>query len=53
MALGITVQARKWAIVEKVAGSEDPSKVRGTIAWWVNQLDKRGDTRKGIRPSMF
>ena len=49
MALGITVQARKWAIVEKVTTKDDAAKVRGTIAWWEKQMDRKPN-RRGIRP---
>lgn len=53
MALGITVQARKWAIVEKVSTKDDASKVRGTIAWWEKCLEKKSRVPRGIRPNVM
>lgn len=40
MALAIAVQCLKYAIVERVCEKDDPSRVRGTMAWWEKQLDR-------------
>ena len=53
MALGITVQARKYAIVEKIASKDEAHKVPGTMKWWEKQLDRGKPKSKGLRPTMF
>jgi hypothetical protein len=51
MALGIAVQAKEYAIVEKIDGGLQASKVRGSFAWWEKQLDAaRGRDKRGLHP---
>lgn len=50
MALGIAVQAKKYAIIEKIVEREDMAKVPGTMGWWEKQLSKRESKRSGISP---
>lgn len=52
MALGITIQARKWAIVEKIAAKDEGSKVPGSIKWWEGQLSAGIQKAKGLRPTL-
>lgn len=47
MALGIAVEAKKYAITERIVEKEDLAKAPGTMGWWVKQLDREG--RKGKR----
>lgn len=51
MSLALAVQAKKYAIKERVDTAGDPSKIRGSFGWWTKQLEhkKKGAVR-GIRP---
>lgn len=49
MALAIAVQARKYAITERIGGPLAPEKTRGTLAWWDKQLSKRDKQRVPMR----
>lgn len=53
MALGIAVQARKYAITEKIGGGEKAENVKGTYAWWERRLGGVHESRKGLRPSLM
>jgi hypothetical protein len=53
MALGITVQARKYAIVEKIVSKDDAKKIPGTMGWWLKQLDRPEKKGARQRPNMF
>lgn len=41
IALGIAVQARKYALTEKIGGETSPEKIKGSFAWFDRQLDRK------------
>lgn len=52
MSLALAVQAKKYAIVERIDKADDPSKIRGSFGWWTKQLEKPKGLAgaRGIRP---
>lgn len=51
MALGIAVQCRKYAIIEKIEGGEKAEKVKGSFAWWEKRLGASPGGKRGLKPS--
>lgn len=51
MALAITVEARKYAILNNI-GAVEPKDVAGSIEWWKRRLSKKDSNRKRIRASL-
>jgi len=52
IALGIAVQARKYAITERLDADVKPEKIKGTFAWYEHILDGKKRSRQGLRPAM-
>jgi hypothetical protein len=51
IALGLAVQARKWAVTERGAGSVPAHKVQGSFAWWDRKLDRDvSRSKRGVSP---
>jgi hypothetical protein len=53
MALGITVQCRKYAIIERISGGDKAEKVKGSFAWWEKRLDSHAKEQRRLQPSIW
>lgn len=51
MSLAIAVQARKYAITEKIGVDDDPAKIRGSFAWWEKSLKQSKVGPSRVRPN--
>jgi len=51
MALGIAIQCRKYAIIEKIQGNVSAEKVKGSFAWWEKKLDGAKRGHKNLKPT--
>lgn len=52
IALGIAIQARKYAITEKIGGDTAPEKIKGSFAWFERQLDRKGTGGRRVSPTI-
>jgi len=52
MALGITVQVRKYAVTEKIEGGLKAEKIKGSFAWWESKLKNGPNGPRGLHPSI-
>lgn len=50
MSLAIAVQARKYAITERVGVDDDPAKIKGSFAWWEKALKNKKVGSTGLKP---
>jgi hypothetical protein len=50
MSLGMAVQGLKYARTEKVFGDGDPSRVKGSFAWYERLLDSRNGKARRLTP---
>lgn len=52
IALGIAIQARKWAVTEKLDAELPAEQVKGSFAWYERKLDSKKNPNRGLRPQI-